>query len=356
MNENIINYIKKIFSNAVLKGEILSLEELLDKAIDYHAEEKEIKFLKDYYQFIVDFEFINNLDHFEELIFLGEKGFYLKSRSHKELYPFPYSQEDFELMLQIISIKNKIDWNFNTPFASFKLILNSLTFRATLIHASLGNENSCRLFLRKIEQETFPLESFSKNTDLLKDLIKDKKNIIVCGPTGSGKTTLTSSLMEFISKDDHVITIEDTEELIYKNSFYTPLLSSKQTSMDELLAYSLRMTPERIVLGEMRSKEITTFLLAMNTGHRGLLSTLHANSASDAVERMALMFTLYQKGDSLNYQEVIKLISKSVDVIIFIENKEIKEIVKLVGSENGNVYFSDLYSCSNSENSMFLSM
>lgn len=344
MNYQIIDFIKSIFSENVLKGEILQLEELIERALDYHAEEKEIDYIKYYYHYIAELNFLEEFEHFEEISFLGKDGQIVKDATGKHFFSFPFSQEDFELMLQILTLKNQVDWNYHAPFASFKMTTKKHILRATLIHSSLGNEKSSRLFLRKMESTAFSLQSFYEDKKLLEELISQKKNIIVCGPTGSGKTSLLSALMENIPSTEHVITIEDTEELIYKNAFYTPLLSSEKVSMNELLAYSLRMTPERIILGEMRSKEITTFLLAMNTGHKGLLSTLHANSASDAIDRMALMFTLYQRGESLNHNEVIRLIAKSVDIIIYMEDKKIKEIVEIMGAENGIAYFRNIQS------------
>ena len=101
------------------------------------------------------------------------------------------------------------------------------------------------------------------------------------------------------------------------------------------------MRPDRIILGEMRSHEVIPFLLAMNTGHKGLMSTLHANSAVDAIKRVAQLFCLYQGGD-MNYPLVLKLASANVDVVIHLENKRVKEVIEVLSSEAENVYFNEL--------------
>lgn len=339
MNEKLFNFLRAEIKDLILKGHILELNDLIEKAYDYNAIEADISYLTTYYNNIIHLHFFKDQKHFEEIIFLGKDGYVVKYGKDRIQYPFPYSNEDFELMILSLCIKNKIDWNFQNPFVSFKTEIHGLDLRATLVHESLGHKNSFRIFLRKLERTPFSSEDFSYDSKILKKLVESKKNIVICGPTGSGKTALLNSLLSYIPKEEHLVTIEDTEEIFYENSFKTSLFSSKSTSMKELLAHSLRMTPDRIILGEMRSKEITTFLLAMNTGHKGLMSTLHSNSAPDAIDRMALLFNLYQEGTTLKYSDVVKLITKSIDVIIFVRDKKIEEVIEIMGVENATPYF-----------------
>lgn len=95
--------------------------------------------------------------------------------------------------------------------------------------------------------------------------------------------------------------------------------------------YALRMTPDRIILGEIRSKEVIPFLLSMNNGHKGLMTTVHANSASDTLSRLSLLFSLYSdNGNTISHDAINKMIASSVDIVIFLENKKVKEIARII--------------------------
>ena len=105
---------------------------------------------------------------------------------------------------------------------------------------------------------------------------------------------------------------------------------------------SLRMSPDRIVVGEMRSDEVEPFLLAMNTGHKGLLSTIHANNAVDTLHRIALMFKVYSAKD-LAFDLVLKLAATNIDAVVYLKNKKVVEIIQVFGSEQSNIFFDTLY-------------
>ena len=108
------------------------------------------------------------------------------------------------------------------------------------------------------------------------------------------------------------------------------------------MKYSMRMSPDRIILGEIRSAETESFLLAMNTGHNGLISTIHANSAKDAIERFALLFKIYSSKD-LSYELVLKLICNNIDYVIFLKNKSVKEVISVYGSEDNQIFYENLH-------------
>ena len=103
----------------------------------------------------------------------------------------------------------------------------------------------------------------------------------------------------------------------------------------------MRMRPQRLILGELRGREVIPFLLAMNTGHRGLLSTLHANSAVDAIERVATLFSLYSSQE-IPYQHLLKMITQNIDAVIFLERGEIKEAISVLGQEKGHIFYESL--------------
>ena len=105
--------------------------------------------------------------------------------------------------------------------------------------------------------------------------------------------------------------------------------------LKELCTFSLRLRPDRIILGEIRSSEILPFVLAMNTGHKGMMSTIHADSGIDAVSRMALLFVIHGENQAFSYEMALKLICKNIDVVIFLKDKKIIEIIKIIGADNG---------------------
>ena len=105
------------------------------------------------------------------------------------------------------------------------------------------------------------------------------------------------------------------------------------------MSYSLRLSPDRILLGEMRSHEVVPFLMAMNTGHRGLMGTIHSSSAADALHRAALLFSLYGGEAQLNFDKVMELLCRNLEYVVFMENKKVKEVIKILGSDKGTPFF-----------------
>jgi Flp pilus assembly CpaF family ATPase len=176
---------------------------------------------------------------------------------------------------------------------------------------------------------------------MLKSLILDKKNVLIAGATASGKTSLLSSLIEEIPHHEHLIILEDTFEITNTHPHQTRFLSgpTPQTDLKAYLTYSLRLSPDRLILGEMRSHEVVPFLMSMNTGHRGLMGTIHATSAVDALSRFALLFSIYANDIQISYEKIMELVCKNLDVILFVENKKVKEMIKVIGCEKGVPYF-----------------
>ena len=255
------------------------------------------------------------------------------------------SPDDYQESLFTLGVLHKADWNYRTGFASFFTTLRGHLFRATLCHHGLGSREESKLFLRRINSHPLPLSSFHPAQNIheqLISLIKTRRNIIISGSTGSGKTTLMRALLEMVPCQQHLIIIEDTHELRLKRSNVTSLLSRQGIEgkeLQDLCAYALRMAPDRIIIGEMRSHEVVPFMLSMNTGHKGMMSTIHANSACDTLSRLSLLFSMYQNIGSLDYKLVMKLLCQSINYVIFLEDKRIVEIIKVLGSEEGIPYY-----------------
>lgn len=334
--------VKELFISYLNKGVIPSWEEFF-QYLPSLGDEDDLEEIKEYFLSLTTWPFL------EEILAKGGTEFFfhapgkiqrltLKGERVTEEISLP--EEDWQLWLEIISIHFRQNWNVRQPFASFYVALFGNQYRLSLIHGSTSPQGLSKLVLRSLAPQCFTLESFG-TPELLGNLVKRKNNILIGGSTGSGKTSLLSSLLEQAKEDEHIVILEDTQEIVCTKLFQTRFLSgdTAETSLKNYLTYSLRLSPDRIILGEMRSHEVVPFLLAMNTGHRGLLGTIHASSAVDCLYRLSLLFTLYAGETGLSYESVMELICRNLEYVVFMENKKIKEVIKVLGSEKGTPFF-----------------
>jgi type IV secretion system protein VirB11 len=155
---------------------------------------------------------------------------------------------------------------------------------------------------------------------MLATAVKARKNILVSGGTSTGKTTFLNALIREIPPHERLILIEDTPELHLGHANAVGLLAARsalgeaQVTADSLLAASLRMRPDRIIVGELRGPEAYTFLRAVNTGHPGSMTTVHADSAERAIEQIALL--VLQTGTRLGREDVHHYVRSTVDVFV----------------------------------------
>jgi type IV secretory pathway ATPase VirB11/archaellum biosynthesis ATPase len=337
---NDMNRAKGIFKQELAKGNILKWIKLQEICFEQEVTFEYVSILNNWYTQVTELCFLDDTHKdTEEILFHSAEASEVIIKGEKSFFGHDLTTEDLEIVLQIICIKNNIEWNFKHPFQSFYFKIFNKDLRISLIHSSITTENNSKAFFRFLNSKTISIEKYT-DSSLLKKMVKEKKNILIAGATGSGKTTLVNSLIDNIPMSDHLLILEDTKELISPHEQTTRLLSNKEhnQSLDTLLTYGLRVSPQRIVLGEMRSHEVITFILAMNTGHSGMMTTLHANSAKDSISRIAMMFMMYGNSN-LSYEMVLKLICQNIDHVIFIENKEIKEIIDIYGSENSSIFF-----------------
>ena len=189
---------------------------------------------------------------------------------------------------------------------------------------------------------------------ILELLVRAKYNIFVCGGTGSGKTTFLNALSNFIPKDERIITIEDSAELQIVGIDNLVSLETRnansagvgQVTIRDLIKSSLRMRPERIIVGEVRGGEALDMLQAMNTGHDGSLSTGHANSTIDMLSRLETM--VLQGAQGLPLEAIKQQIASAVDIIIHLSRlrdrtRKTMEITEVLGYENGEIKLNPLY-------------
>lgn len=187
----------------------------------------------------------------------------------------------------------------------------------------------------------------------LKSAVEAKYNIFVSGGTGSGKTTFLNALSNFIPKDERIITIEDSAELQIKTIPNLVRLETRNANAEgkgavtirDLIRSSLRMRPERIVVGEVRGAEALDMLQAMNTGHDGSLSTGHANSPQDMLSRLE---TMVLTGSSFPIEAIRQQIGSAVDIIVHLgrlsdKSRRTLNIDELIGYENGEYVMNPLF-------------
>ncbi|ASQ90249.1 pilus assembly protein CpaF [Prosthecochloris sp. GSB1] len=190
--------------------------------------------------------------------------------------------------------------------------------------------------------------------ELLSALVKVKSNILISGGTGTGKTTLLNILSGYIPSDERIVTIEDTAELQLQQDHVIRLETRQsniegkgEVTMRALVKNSLRMRPDRIVLGEVRSAEVIDMLQAMNTGHEGSLTTVHANTPRDALGRLENLVGL--GGISLPSKALRQLIASSIHFIVQITrvndgSRKISSIQEISGMEGDVITMQEIYS------------
>lgn len=189
---------------------------------------------------------------------------------------------------------------------------------------------------------------------VLELLVKAKYNIFISGGTGSGKTTFLNAVSHFIPHDERVITIEDSAELqiegvdnlVRMETRNANASGSGEITIRDLIKSSLRMRPERIVVGEVRGGEALDMLQAMNTGHDGSLSTGHANSTTDMLSRLETM--VLQGSEGLPLEAIRQQIASAVDIIIHLsrlrdKTRKTMEISEITGYEGGRIQVNPIY-------------
>lgn len=215
------------------------------------------------------------------------------------------------------------------------------------------------------------IRKFAKNLDGIEDLlrkgtltndmalfldsaVKAKLNIIISGGTGTGKTTLLNILSSFIDNSERIVTIEDAAELKLNQNHVISLETRSinyegegEVTMRDLVRNSLRMRPDRIIVGEVRGKEAFDMLQAMNTGHEGSITTLHSNSVVDALNRLETMMLMNEM--DLPVSAIRGYIENAIDIVIQIDRladgkRKITSISEVVGLKDGKIALKEIFS------------
>jgi type IV secretion system protein VirB11 len=200
--------------------------------------------------------------------------------------------------------------------------------------------------IRKRASSVFPLSAYvaqgimsSEQAKIISGAISNSWNILISGGTGSGKTTLANALILDLTQqfpNCRIVLIEDTGELQCRVPNFVQYHTSTDVSMSRLLRTTLRMRPDRIIVGEVRGPEALDLLMAWNTGHPGGIATLHANSAKAALDRLMMLLSMSPEAP----RQIEPLIGEAVDLIVHIsrtpQGREVKEILRVLEFSNGS--------------------
>lgn len=216
------------------------------------------------------------------------------------------------------------------------------------------------LTIRKFKEELANIEDYLRTGSLtpymarfLEACVKAKLNIIICGGTGSGKTTLLNVLSSFIGKEERIITIEDAAELRLEQE-HVISLETRLTNYEgegaitirDLVINSLRMRPDRIIVGEVRGKEAFDMLQAMNTGHNGSLTTMHANGPLDALNRLETMVLM--AGMEIPIRAIREYIEGAINIVVQISRltdgrRKVTSISEITGIVDNTIQLEEIF-------------
>ncbi len=289
---------------------------------------------------------INGFNH----IFIEKRGKVIETE-----WQFSSKEKLDDVIQQIVGANNQVI-NETTPIVDTRLKDGS---RVNIVLPPIAIDGSV-MSIRRFSKEPITLAKLIELNSIdesiktfLGQLIKARYNIFISGGTGSGKTTFLNALTEYVPKDERVITIEDAAELQIIGISNLVRLESRRENIEgdlevtirDLVRSSLRMRPDRIIVGECRGAEAIEVLQACNTGHDGSLSTGHANSSVDMISRLE---TMVLQGMDIPIMAIRKQIASAIDVFIHLGRlpsgeRKLLEISEVVGFEGEDIKLSKLY-------------
>lgn len=358
-------YISENFPLSKLSDEELQerIEEICDQRMQgqYVSIEQHVSIVEQIYSSIRGFGLLDTIikdDTITEVMINGPEGIFIEQngRLFKLEKQFESERRLEDIIQRIVGLAGR-EVNQANPICDTRLPDGSRV-NVVLPPVALCGPT---LTIRKFSKTPMTIErlirygSITKEiADKLELLVKAKYNIFICGGTGSGKTTFLNALSNYIPKDERVITIEDSAELQIVGVENLVRLETRnanaagvgQITIRDLIKSSLRMRPERIVVGEVRGGEALDMLQAMNTGHDGSLSTGHANSTQDMLSRLETM--VLQGAPGLPLEAIRQQIASAVDIIIHLsrlrdKSRKTMEITEVVGYKDGQVILNPLY-------------
>ena len=272
------------------------------------------------------------------------------------------SRERFESKQRLEDVIQQIVGAVNRTINEAHPIVDARLPDGSRVNAVLGPIalNGPILTIRKFREEPISQEEMirwgtltQESADFLSRLVRQRYNVFICGGTASGKTTLLNVLSSFIPREERIITIEDAAELRLNTLDNVVTMETRNANVEgkgaitirDLIRTSLRMRPDRIIVGEIRGAEALDMLQALNSGHEGSLSTGHANSCRDMLSRIETMVLM---GAEFPLEAIRQQIASAIDILVFISRQKgggrhVTEIVQILGIEGGNIQTEALF-------------
>ena len=291
-----------------------------------------------------------------EIMINGTREIFVEKKGKMEKWNSSFQSEEqlFDLIQQIVSRINRAV-NTKSPIVDARLEDGSRVHVVLPPIALKGPTVTIRKFPEPITMaKLIQLGSLTEDAALfLESLVKASYNIFISGGTNSGKTTFLNALSQYIPKRERIITIEDSAELQIREVENLVSLETRNAnaegegavSISDLIKASLRMSPNRIIVGEVRGKECLDMLNAMNTGHDGSISTGHGNTSRDMLRRME---TMVLQGADLPLSSIRNMIASAIEIMVHLgrskdHKRRVLEISEVTGVENGEIQLKTLY-------------
>jgi pilus assembly protein CpaF len=282
---------------------------------------------------------------------------FIERQGRMTLYPVAFeSRERLEDLIQaVVASVNRVV-NESSPIVDARLKDGA---RVHVVLPPVALKGPC-MTIRKFPEQPLTMDQLisygslsAEAASFLEELIASQYNIFISGGTGTGKTTFLNALSQFIPSDERIVTIEDSAELQIRT---LPNLVSLETrnantegkgevTIRDLIRASLRMRPNRIIVGEVRGGEALDMLQALNTGHSGSMSTGHSNGAKDMIARLE---TMVLSAADMPVQVVRQQISSAIDIVVHLSRfrdrtRKVTEICEIRGMEGGEVQLNSLF-------------
>jgi pilus assembly protein CpaF len=299
-------------------------------------------------------------DTINDILINGTESVYIErfGKLERTGIVFPEDSEVIELAEKIVKAVGR-QLNPTRPLVDARLLDGS---RVNIIAPPLAVDGTC-ISIRKFSKRVITLDAMAQQgnispalAEMLRIIGKCRMNVIISGGTGSGKTTLLNAVSSYIEDDERVVTIEDAAELKLQQPHIVRLETKpvtfnnnrreEEVSMRDLVKNALRMRPDRIIVGECRGSEAFDMMQAMNTGHEGSLTTIHANHPRDCLSRLENMIGMANLG--LPTRSIRSQVSSAINIIVQISRmrdgkRRITYLSEIIGMEGDTITMQDLF-------------